>query len=1333
MACMCLCSHYNVHSQNPNWVMPGGKFQPDVPDYVPLPNNPAWPANYQVGDINFDWNFKYTGSPAQYTQAGYTGPDGELMCFVVDDKLYDKHGWLVNSLRAQVNSSNNLGGVKGYSEMLILPMGNSCTRFAIIYVGSWNNNFNQLNKLDIFMGVYNTQLINTLNPFAIGALEGQGEEGINPTLQNISEYYAQHHTVAGEGSFTNASGYLIASTPLINNCFRYVILCDGKYIYRYKLDQSGLHYDNYQYQFQEIGGANTTSIRSEMELIKLNNGNYRLAIPAAQNTTSIGRSVRILDLDPNMQVFNGSAQTIDLTSGANNWVNVHGVEFSPNGRYVYFTHETSPFWTKPLDIWDVNTQSLLPNAQFPASLNPFKQSYIERSGNNLYLASDNFIGRFTNANNPDPSNFNPQFQAIAPGYGNNLNSPTSITEFRYLLPDQVDDDTYGNFEDFSCDCCLANAQNSIAKYQSDGSAVWTPSNNPLNGNSGPNVYVREELRIRAGDVINIDNMVFHFAPGAKVVVERGDGSANGAHLTLIRTTFTVDNYCADKLYGGCAGTNNGCLKGRWDGVIVEGHANQAQSDYGGTQQGRFSMRNNSFIEFAKTAIHADGAQGKGGGELNLRNSTIKDNVRGVWLSDYSWEHFPGVEVPNSSVIQRMTFVTTSDFSQVPFTTPNQHLRLSNIASLTVQGCNFSNQASFNPTFDNAGAGIYAANSGLKVTWICDQPVQGPCQGTITRSAFTKLRYAIGVYNVNNVARKVHIGFTQIDNVRSGIILGQTINAEVLDNDITLNNNAVGFPSEVVGLQMASSTGYAVENNHFQFNSLNNSTTGIGIVNTSSGEAPNEIYRNTFSGLDFGIFTRGINANFVPSQPTLSHPGLVFKCNQFRAPIKHADIYVNSGNINIFQGSCAQSNGAANNCFSHSGPNHFDFRLESASLNPLNQEINYRYDTPGPECLEPINVTQINTGSHVLPSPCISQYNDREQCQVRKSADPRVVREIRLVERMEENGASAEDVIGFIAATANTLEIQVEEQAAQFDNGLTAQIADLIVSGASDEAINELIGSIEGPLSHTLNMLIFPSDLAAISASSTMDAMDAEVASGFSDAELSWMAARAQVAEFWNDVVDFFQVDTTGALPAAELYALLDTYKPQGFDRMAGALAHKMGLAEPSWTTAFNSASTLSAQAISLATEEGELPFELPEMYNDDFFNSLSNVTALNEMYTSQYQAYIPSISFTGSFPASDESKSAQVDPQQDYSKGILAYPNPFTSEISLMLSEQFVGYTDLQVQFFDLTGRLVQQSRHGNGDRIITIDGQQFPAGMLFYTVRVDGVQVHSGKLMHVK
>ncbi len=135
--------------------MPGGNFQPEG-FYLPLPqtpDNPDFPSPpFPPGlDPITDPELAYQGESANYSFAGYTGPSGDLLLFSVDENLYDRGGWKVGTLQGGPSIRTR----PGFTEKLILPMGNSCTKFAIIFPGTAENdlNHNTSSRNRIYMGV----------------------------------------------------------------------------------------------------------------------------------------------------------------------------------------------------------------------------------------------------------------------------------------------------------------------------------------------------------------------------------------------------------------------------------------------------------------------------------------------------------------------------------------------------------------------------------------------------------------------------------------------------------------------------------------------------------------------------------------------------------------------------------------------------------------------------------------------------------------------------------------------------------------------------------------------------------------------------------------------------------------------------------------------------------------------------------------------------------------------------------------------------------------------------------------------------------------------------
>jgi len=112
-------------AQNPNWTMPSGKFEPAGYDYTPLPSSPYHP---DFGIVT-DPNLAYQGEHARAMHGGYTDNNGNLLFFTVDEYVYDREGFVVGKMFENTQYTERK---RGYNQRLILPMGNSCTKFAIL-------------------------------------------------------------------------------------------------------------------------------------------------------------------------------------------------------------------------------------------------------------------------------------------------------------------------------------------------------------------------------------------------------------------------------------------------------------------------------------------------------------------------------------------------------------------------------------------------------------------------------------------------------------------------------------------------------------------------------------------------------------------------------------------------------------------------------------------------------------------------------------------------------------------------------------------------------------------------------------------------------------------------------------------------------------------------------------------------------------------------------------------------------------------------------------------------------------------------------------------------
>lgn len=1362
------CFVNNVTAQNPNWVVPGGNFDPSVITFSPLPQSPTSP----LGNPVTDPNSAYQGEPSENTFTGYTGFDGELKMFAIDGRMYDKDGFMVNFLRYEQGSDPELG-LKGISEMLILPMGNSCERFAVIFPSSLSNSYTLQNaNVHMLWGVYNTSMENTYNGWATGAMEGQGsifDGGNGATLNSLNDdYFDNHHSAGmtlyaqdGQGKSTSTQ-YSVAATKLIDNCFRYVMVCDGRNLIRYVLDDTGLHYDNYHYEISTSVAQTGQGWRTEMEMIEYEEGKYRLAIGTASGTSNFepGRAIRFMDFDQNMEVIPSTFNVIDLGQdffGA--MADPYGIEFDATGRYIYFTHKANANFQSNLSVWDVQTNSnVTPAYSNPTGIADFERSFIERFGDDLYLAKGTHIARIQNAT-ALPATVDQNFQAIPSGYGNDAGGGS--VSFRYILPDQVDDDQYGNFDEFSCHCCQMytdQAENAVTVYETASVETWTHDLNPLNGGTGAEVTIREELRIKAGADIDIEGMIFYFKPGARVVIERGDGVEAGAMLTLKNTLFTIDESCADTLFRNCSGSGlDDCEPRMWQGVELQGHPDQEQvfppiswtgfskPNFSFTHQGKFFMYEDSQIEFAETGltVGAQSEQDYGGGIAIILESTFKDNINGIDFQPYVWLNSSGNEMINASRISDSDFLTTDDFMSTLSAfdvLPGALVWLRDVGQVNIRGSRFENTASWSSNVIS-GMGVRVENAAANISWYCADGPVWPCTNFV-RSEFIGLHQGVSGLNTES-NRKLQVKAADFEMNLIGVSLSNFINPDILDNSFVIPREADRF-----GLWMLSSTGYTVEGNTFKHESGSSFPESAGILVSESGESDNYIYRNTFTDMRFGAVSQGVNGDLQ-----LFDPGLRYRCNTFDFPIRTGDIFVFTGNISDEQGDCLDSFGVpqpdlpAGNMFSHTSTavsNHRDIVVSTSGVFPANLQIVYRHHETPPDRLEPISYTGNN---YVQPVLCQgNSYDQANSCPVIKRSGFGAGSGI---EQGPKSGEASPPSLEDITAEALIHEDNVAALAAEMDGGQTKEILEMIYQGAPASSISPMLSEAGSSLSNTVLKALAASsneDYTALAAEAaglpswvveeSPDGVlsSADVSVSTNEYESEWKRAREARSNFWNRVVDIYQTDTAGILPPEAMADLLNQYQPKSLERFASNFSQTSSLVSADWVRSYNAAdyTDFGGLALPSMTEDG-LPYNLPDQFEQGFFSKAGNAAALNAVYIEHDQSYGPH--FAGYIEDLGGEDDAKIN--EDIESGsetlVSAYPNPFTDAVTFKITDRDLSYERLELRIFDVTGRSVWSEVYGADAKTVLIDGREFPQGVLIYTVFADGEFIENGKILRIE
>jgi hypothetical protein len=860
----------------------------------------------------------YAGETAENCHNAMQDANGNLLFFMVDDKLYDKDGYLIDYVY-----SDNVQ-VKGTSEITFVPDPVNCQKYYIIAAGRSIYGENFTNKIP-YLAILDLSVPNTYYASRFGALE------ITPTGT------AKNLGTSTPGFIQNPvkQGYVFAAaSKLRNDNSRFVFISNGYGIYRYKIDNSGFNYDNYFLPFGPWT-LEQTGYRGEMELVELQNGNYRISstLPNSQGNMQLF----VAELDNSGVLVPYSSFLLQFPAGTNaTFTSINGLEFSPLGNILYITHNITTSSPNPIEFYDFNNPGLGVQPLNVTNASDFQFSQIELGKTGfLYFATNNRLATLSNPDIPSISNWINNAQAINyiptyEGYPSSL-----INQKTYILPDQIDGMDYQAHFFANLECCLINSYYDASIFTATTSATWSPGvlNNPFSSTTGE-VFIENELRIPAGKVITIQNMTFKFAPGAKVVIERGVSGQNGGKLILNQTIFTVNTICDQNLM--------------WLGVQVHGYNNQVQGTYSNSQQGWLIMNNGSMIEHAMRGAVAVKINNSltypynftgydftyTGGVIRATNSIFKNNRQDIEFRKYI------LSGNNLSYFTNCEF-TTNGLLNNPTLYPTYHVMMNEVIGIAFNGNTFQNLTPQLYTYWKQGMGIYSTDAHSFVNARCTSPTL-PCT-SFDPNIFQNLYFGIRALSVNST-RTIKVDKNKFINNYFGIYLGGVDFVTITKNDFEVyRSSAPNITFETYGLYMNACTGYTVQENSFtEYNDPVVSSSGntYGIIVNNSGISDNEIYKNNFNNIKIGGQSQNINS--VSYNPSASYPnniGLRWKCNTFYNNIYQADLSITSGRIAYQQGYLINPitdpvnspKSPAGNRFSHST---FDLQNDIAANNSV---------------------------------------------------------------------------------------------------------------------------------------------------------------------------------------------------------------------------------------------------------------------------------------------------------------------------------------------------------------------------------------------------------------
>jgi hypothetical protein len=292
---------------------------------------------------------------------------------------------------------------------------------------------------------------------------------------------------------------------------------------------------------------------------------------------------------------------------------------------------------------------------------------------------------------------------------------------------------------------------------------------------------------------------------------------------------------------------NSCDSTTWQGIQVWGNSSAGQNI---SQQGWLHVYNGT-IENAVRAIVANSyyipdaaRQDNTGGIIQAYNSLFKNNLTAAQFDAY--------DSYSASRFYNCSFITDDDY---PFqTNPNAFVDIYSHKGTYFSDCSFKNEESSTPD-TLRGIGIRSTNGGFSV-W---------------QSSFSKLYY--GIYGLGTLAQNsFSIRYTDFSCYR-GIYMGAYHNNYISQSTFAIPASLPGLNNNAYGIYMQNSTGYCIEDNYFSAKYGNIDMGEVGLYINNSGTDDNEIYRNSFFRLQFGIIAQDINRNG-------NIGGLCIRCNTF---------------------------------------------------------------------------------------------------------------------------------------------------------------------------------------------------------------------------------------------------------------------------------------------------------------------------------------------------------------------------------------------------------------------------------------------------------------------
>jgi subtilisin family serine protease len=367
----------------------------------------------------------------------------------------------------------------------------------------------------------------------------------------------------------------------------------------------------------------------------------------------------------------------------------------------------------------------------------------------------------------------------------------------------------------------------------------------------------KKITIESGGKLTIKSTVY-MLPGSDIIIE------TGGHLIIDSGYVTT-------------------CKGLWNGIRVHGNRNLDQYTF--SNQGHVSLINNATIENALVGVQTIKIDSAGmdlngtGGIVHVNHANFLNCVNGICFYPYENYLNDTNNVKNNlSYLYFCNFKLDSNYYHV-FSSPKQFVYMESVRGIPIKACNFINEMKATDYEDETlidpenMVGITSINSSFIVDEYCLHHVT-PCD-TLVPSYFENLKY--GIYALNFGSEKFPvINKSEFYRNKTGVYLGAINNAVVTSNYFYPESiDTTGLdPLILGGLYLDNCNAYEIEENEFVAGNSSPISTGVkvGLVVNNSGPYANEVYKNDFTHLDYGVIAMNNNKR--------DSVGLCIKCNDF---------------------------------------------------------------------------------------------------------------------------------------------------------------------------------------------------------------------------------------------------------------------------------------------------------------------------------------------------------------------------------------------------------------------------------------------------------------------